>query len=198
MKDQSKTKQALIKELAALRQKIVELESMKSNPAPIDHRQRQHVEGSEKGPSASSKIRVSGINVAWDTVQGTCTFEDLPVVMMWVDTTLAGLMSGVQAMVGTERFFLTLQSEGRKSVEADWQVISQYPDFRDGFKTIANIAAVAGWGCWSQWDILQYFNPARRILAIEQLKNVPLLSLLFISLLPARCPDSPGSNRRIP
>ena len=148
MKDQSKTKQALIKELAALRQKIVELESMKSGPAPIDHRQRQHVEEPEKGPSASSKIQVSGINVAWDAVRGTCTFEDLPVVMMWVDATLAGLMSGVQAMVGTERFFLALQGEGRKSVEADWQVISQYPDFRDGFTAIANIAAVAGWGYW--------------------------------------------------
>jgi PAS domain S-box-containing protein len=68
--------------------------------------------------------------------------------MMWVDTTLAGLMSGVQSMVGTERFGLALQSEGRKSVEDDWQVISQYSDFQDGFKAIANIAAVAGWGDW--------------------------------------------------
>ena len=55
-------------------------------------------------------------------------------------------MSGVQAMVGTERFVLALQSEGRKSVEADWEVISKFPDFREGFKAIANIAAVAGWG----------------------------------------------------
>ncbi len=43
--------------------------------------------------------------------------------MMWVDTTLAGLMSGVQAMVGTERFFLALQSEGRKSSETKLQAI---------------------------------------------------------------------------
>jgi PAS domain S-box-containing protein len=68
--------------------------------------------------------------------------------MMWIDTTLAGLMSGVQSMVGTERFGLALQSEGRKSVEADWQVISQFSDFREGFEAIANIAAVAGWGDW--------------------------------------------------
>ena len=54
----------------------------------------------------------------------------------------------VQAMVGTERFVLALQSEGRKSVEADWQVISKFPDFSEGFKAIANIAAVAGWGNW--------------------------------------------------
>ena len=98
--------------------------------------------------SKAQQIQVSDINVEWDVKQGTCTFENLPVVMMWVDTTLAGLMSGVQSMVGMKRFGLALQSEGRKSVEEDWQVISQFSDFRDGFKAIANIAAVAGWGDW--------------------------------------------------
>jgi len=68
--------------------------------------------------------------------------------MMWVDTTLKGLMAGVQSMVGTARFELALQSEGRNSVEADWQVISRFPDFREGFAAIANIASVAGWGDW--------------------------------------------------
>jgi PAS domain S-box-containing protein len=94
------------------------------------------------------QIKVSDINIEWSTNQGVCTFEKLPVAMMWIDTTLAGLMSGVQAMVGTERFGLALQSEGRKSVEEDWRVISQFSDFQDGFKAIANIAAVAGWGEW--------------------------------------------------
>jgi len=98
--------------------------------------------------SKAQQIQVSDINVEWDVKQGTCTFENLPVAMMWVDTTLAGLMSGVQSMVGMKRFGLALQSEGRKSVENDWQVISQFSDFRDGFKAIANIAAVAGWGDW--------------------------------------------------
>ncbi|HXZ43713.1 MAG TPA: PAS domain S-box protein, partial [archaeon] len=97
----------------------------------------------------ANAIRVAGINIEWHPQRGTCTFGELPVAMMWVDTTLAGLMSGVQTMVGTERFLLALQSEGRKSVEADWQVISAFPDFREGFGAIANIAAVAGWGHWS-------------------------------------------------
>ncbi len=106
-----------------------------------------------KPPSArvsreADRIRLSGIEIAWDVEKGTCTFEKLPVAMMWVDTTLAGLMSGVQAMVGTERFSLALQSEGRKSVEADWKVISLFPDFESGYRAIANIAAVAGWGDW--------------------------------------------------
>jgi PAS domain S-box-containing protein len=99
--------------------------------------------------SKSNQIQVSDINIEWNVKQGTCNFENLPVAMMWVDTTLAGLMSGVQAMVGTKRFGLALQSEGRKSVVQDWQVISQFSDFKDGFKAIANIAAVAGWGDWT-------------------------------------------------
>ena len=102
----------------------------------------------EEAVSKAGQIQVSGINIKWNVQQGTCTFENLPAAMMWVDSTLAGLMSGVQAMVGTERFALALQSEGRKSVEGDWKVISQFSDFRDGFKAIANIAAVAGWGEW--------------------------------------------------
>jgi two-component system cell cycle sensor histidine kinase/response regulator CckA len=110
---------------------------------------RHDKEGFEEDFGESSKIQVSGIDIEWNTKRGTCTFENLPVVMLWVDTTLAGLMSGVQTMVGTERFSLALQGEGRKSVEADWQVISRFPDFHEGFKAIANIAGVAGWGEWT-------------------------------------------------
>ena len=148
MKDQAKTKQALIQELVILRRKLAALGMADSDCNLAKNSRPQHVEGQGGNSFASSIIKVSGINVAWNTEQGTCTFEGLPVAMMWVDTTLAGLMSGVQDMVGTERFYLALQSEGRKSVEADWQVISNFPDFHEGFETIANIAAVAGWGHW--------------------------------------------------
>ncbi|MCA9730863.1 MAG: PAS domain S-box protein [Deferribacteres bacterium] len=98
--------------------------------------------------SKRKAINISGINIEWNAKAGTCSFEGLPVVMMWLDTTLAGLMSGVHSMVGTKRFGLALQSEGRKSVEEDWHVISQFPNFEEGFNAIANIAAVAGWGDW--------------------------------------------------
>ena len=105
-------------------------------------------QGAGQSRSEAHQIHVSGIHIEWHPEQGICTFEKLPVAMMWVDTTLAGVMSGVQAMVGTARFLLALQSEGRKSVEADWNVISRFPDFHQGFEAIANIAAVAGWGDW--------------------------------------------------
>lgn len=95
-----------------------------------------------------NQITIAGIHIQWSPRKGTCTFGRLPAAMMWVDTTLASLMKGVQSMVGTERFALALQGEGRKSVDDDWKVIAATPDFRAGFKAIASAAAVAGWGRW--------------------------------------------------
>lgn len=110
--------------------------------------------GAEPGTiEADRAIDVNGIEIRWSPERGVCTFGGLPVAMMWVNSTLAGLLAGVQRMVGTERFVLALQSEGRNSVEDDWQVISQFPDFRDGFAAIANVAAVAGWGRWELLDL---------------------------------------------
>jgi PAS domain S-box-containing protein len=131
MRDDDKTKEQLIAELSDLRQ---EIENLKGKTEPLC--------------SENHRIQVSDIDIEWDTEKGTCSFQSLPVAMMWVDTTLAGLMSGVQSMVGTDRFLLALQSEGRKSVEADWRIMSEFSDFSEGFKAIANIAAVAGWGIW--------------------------------------------------
>ena len=41
--------------------------------------------------SGADRAKVSGINIRWNPNEGSCTFEELPVAMMWVDTTLAGL-----------------------------------------------------------------------------------------------------------
>jgi PAS domain-containing protein len=49
-------------------------------------------------------------------------------------------------VLGTERFNLALQLEGRCSVEEDWQIISKYENFATGFKAFADAAAAAGWG----------------------------------------------------
>jgi two-component system cell cycle sensor histidine kinase/response regulator CckA len=106
-----------------------------------------------------SGIEVSGIDIQWQGDRGVCTFQELPVIMLWVDSTLAGLMAAFQAMVGPERFALALQSEGRKSVEADWHVISQCTDFQEGFEKIADIASVAGWG---RWELLSVDQPKRQ------------------------------------
>ena len=57
-------------------------------------------------------------------------------------------MAGMQRMVGTERFNICLQSGGRESVAADWQILSSRPTFEEGFAELARIAGHAGWGRW--------------------------------------------------
>lgn len=125
------------KENTRLRERIARLES------ELDELRRR------ESARQSSMISVAGIDIDWDQDTGVCTFGGLPVAMMWVDSTLSGLMSGVEAMVGTERFLLALQSEGRKSVEDDWEIISGFDRFELGFQAIAKVGAVAGWGKWT-------------------------------------------------
>lgn len=131
-------------EVRVLRQRIDSLEWELAEC----RRQLAATRGGAPAADTEARINVSGIEIAWDQQTGRCTFGGLPVAMMWVDTTLAGLLSGVQTMVGTERFALALQSEGRNSVDADWEVIAGHERFEDGFQAIAVIAAVAGWGRW--------------------------------------------------
>lgn len=106
-----------------------------------------HTEESE------NSIVVNGVEVHWNIATGQCSFQGLSVAMLWIDTTLAGLMSGVAAMVGSERFMLALQAEGRRSVESDWLLIASYADFHEGFKALNTIAGIAGWG---DWQLISY------------------------------------------
>ncbi len=112
-------------------------------------------------------LLVNGIEISWDILKGQCHFRGLPVAMMWIDTTLAGLMSGVASMVGAERFNLALQAEGRKSVESDWVLISRYSDFNQGFSALNLNAAVAGWG---DWQLVEY-NQTQRYCVFRAYNN---------------------------
>ncbi len=96
-------------------------------------------------PSAT----IEGVDCQWDVEKGTCDLGGFPVALMWIDSTLAHLMEGVQKMVGTERYLLSLQNGGRESVRDDWSVIESAPSFEDGFKIISSVAASAGWGRWT-------------------------------------------------
>ncbi|MDK9707131.1 MAG: response regulator [Desulforhopalus sp.] len=93
-------------------------------------------------------VSVNGIPIEWHLNTGTCTFGAMPAVVMRVDSTLARFMAETQAMMGTERFTLALQSEGRKSIADDWPTITACPNFTEGFQDIAHIYAAAGWGNW--------------------------------------------------
>jgi rsbT co-antagonist protein RsbR len=98
-----------------------------------------------RGPQ---KIDVGGVDVTFDLRKGMQFYLGLPTVTMWTETSMAGLMLGMQRMVGVERFNLALQSGGRDSVGGDWSHIQSFPTFEQGFSSLAVIAASAGWGLW--------------------------------------------------
>jgi rsbT co-antagonist protein RsbR len=97
-------------------------------------------------------IHIGGIDVSWDDERGLNLWAGAPAVTMWTETSMSGLMAGLQRMVGTERFNLALQAGGRESVEGDWQVVAAYPTFEEGFAALGKVAAAAGWG---RWQIVQ-------------------------------------------
>jgi rsbT co-antagonist protein RsbR len=96
----------------------------------------------------TERFRVAGIELEYDLETGIHRWGGNPSLASWIETSLAGLMSGVQRMVGTERFNLALQGGGRDSTEGDWVFIKRYPTFKEGFSALSDVAAAAGWGRW--------------------------------------------------
>ncbi|WP_438036187.1 STAS domain-containing protein [Sorangium sp. So ce204] len=94
------------------------------------------------------RVVVGGMAVEWDLENGQCTWAGVPSVSMFLPSSVVGLMSGFQRMAGTERFNLAVESGGRLSIDDDWDYISGYPTFEEGFKALGVGAATAGWGVW--------------------------------------------------
>lgn len=101
----------------------------------------------EHGPIA--EITVQGVPFDWLPEQGLFRVFEMPALAMWTGSTLAGLMQGMQRMVGTERFNLAMIGGGRDSVEGDWSVISQGETFEQGFEMLSAAAVTCGWGAWT-------------------------------------------------
>ena len=104
-----------------------------------------------------AKITINQTTVEWDTEKGICTFNGIPAVSMWVNSTYHHIMSSIVDMVGEERFLLSQQKQGRESINDDWVVISQYPNFAEGVREHSKLAAVGGWGVMSLVE-LDYAN----------------------------------------
>ena len=94
-------------------------------------------------------ITVEGNEFKWDMDRGTFLISGGASLAIWLETSLAGLMNGMQQMVGTERFNLAIQAGGRDSVDGDWAFISRFPTVEEGFAELARLALTCGWGIWS-------------------------------------------------
>jgi anti-anti-sigma factor len=128
-------------ENARLRQQVAALEQSLA--------ERQHPAEAEPHSAAPhARIDLFGVPIEWQLDAGICTFQGAAVATMFIEPTLAGLMSGFQKMVGSERFFLAMQSEGRRNIDIDWEIITSQPDFEQGFAAWARFPILAGWGRW--------------------------------------------------
>ncbi|MDI3290154.1 STAS domain-containing protein [Polyangium sp. 15x6] len=94
------------------------------------------------------RATLGGVEFEYDTERKTLRMAGNPGIFIWVESTLAGLLSGLQRMVGTERIRLSLHGGGRDGVEEDWGYICQSPTFEQGFAQLTKVAASAGWGVW--------------------------------------------------
>jgi rsbT co-antagonist protein RsbR len=94
-------------------------------------------------------LTIQGVKFSWQPEEGLFQVFEMPTFAMWIESTLAGMMQGMQRMVGTERFNLALQGGGRDSIAGDWGVISAAPTFEQGFYELASYAVTCGWGVWT-------------------------------------------------
>lgn len=98
--------------------------------------------------SGGSAFVVDGIRFDWELEAGELRRDGYATTALFRDSSLMSLLRGFHAMVGTERFALAQQAEGRRSTDEDWQVISAATSFEAGFSKMAISARVAGWGRW--------------------------------------------------
>lgn len=135
------TVEELQAENARLRQHVAALEQSLA--------ERQHpAEADPHSAAPHARIDLFGVPIEWQLDAGICTFQGAAVATMFIEPTLAGLMSGFQKMVGSERFFLAMQSEGRRNINIDWEIITSQPTFEQGFAAWARFPILAGWGRW--------------------------------------------------
>jgi len=102
---------------------------------------------------------VGGLELEFDTERGTIRTAGNPAIFIWTESTMAGLFSGLQRMVGAERIRLSLHGGGRDGVEQDWAYICKYPTFEEGFAELIKVAAFMGWG---RWELLSLDRKAKQ------------------------------------
>lgn len=98
---------------------------------------------------ARPSITIDDVLFEWDRENGLFLCWGAPVVVMWTETVMAGFMSGLQKMVGTERFNLALMAAGRDSADAEWdRILMAQPTVEEGFAFLGEASSTVGLGRW--------------------------------------------------
>jgi rsbT co-antagonist protein RsbR len=94
------------------------------------------------------KINVSGLDFEWDRESGVMRVQGNPVVCMWIESTMAGFMSGLQKLVGTERFNIALEGAGAESISSEAVFVGKYEEPLAGLQELGRLAEFTGQGRW--------------------------------------------------
>ncbi|MBZ5715149.1 STAS domain-containing protein [Nannocystis pusilla] len=109
----------------------------------------------------SPSITVEGVEFSWDFERGLMLCWGQPVVLMWTESTMAGFMSGLQRILGTERFNLALEGSGRESTEGEWRdIIQRMPTVEEGLSFVGRAMRTVGLG---EFELIELDREARRI-----------------------------------
>ncbi|PRQ06209.1 STAS domain-containing protein [Enhygromyxa salina] len=106
-----------------------------------------------------NEFEIDGVRYTWDRERDLMLMNDMPVAALLVESTLAGMMWGVERMVGRERFELAMQAAGRSSIEGEWLTfISQMPAPEVGVAVLGSLTPLGGLG---RWQVVE-FDHARK------------------------------------
>ncbi len=110
----------------------------------------------------NAKIHVSGLDFEWDQRKGVFLVNGIPTVAMWIDSTMASIMSGLHRMVGTERFNLALYAAGEAGIDGEWEhLVMKCPTAEEGLAVIGRLANMVGLGSWEVVSIDRQKKEAR-------------------------------------
>ncbi|UQA55976.1 STAS domain-containing protein [Polyangium aurulentum] len=112
--------------------------------------------------SADPQIEIDGVSFTWNRARGLFFVNGMPAAALLIESTLAGLMRGVQQMVGLERFQVAIQAAGRESIEGEWDAfVSRAPTVREGLEITGQLTPLGGLGRWEIVDFDEATKTAR-------------------------------------
>ncbi len=86
------------------------------------------------------RIEIDGVTYTWDRGRDLMLMNGMPVAALLLESSLAGMMWGIERMVGLERFQLAMQAAGRRSVAEEWDnFISQMPTPEQGIGILGSL-----------------------------------------------------------
>ncbi len=97
-------------------------------------------------PPAGTGVAIQGIPLSFDPARGLVGIPGMRLVLMWLETTLAGLLLGVRATVGPQRFALCLRAGGQQGTATLTPLLGAARDFHQTFQRYSDLYVACGWG----------------------------------------------------